>query len=56
MVMSKNQRPPWQARSMAISHDSDRARCAALDLVAGKFLEQPILDHGAGAAEAFFAG
>ena len=25
-----------------------------IDLVAGKFLEQPILDHGAGAAEAFF--
>ena len=26
----------------------------AVDLVAGKFLEQPVLDHGAGAAEAFF--
>src|SRR6202163_1175619 len=25
-----------------------------VDLVAGKFLEQPVLDHGAGAAEAFF--
>src|SRR6267142_1556963 len=25
-----------------------------INLVAGKFLEQPILDHGAGAAEAFF--
>ena len=27
-----------------------------VDLVAGKFLEQAVLDHGAGAAEAFFGG
>src|SRR5258707_13277144 len=26
----------------------------SVDLVAGKLLEQPVLDHGAGAAEAFF--
>ena len=26
----------------------------AVDLVAGEFLEQPVLDHGARAAEAFF--
>ncbi len=26
----------------------------AVDLVAGKFFEQPVLDHGAGAAKAFF--
>src|SRR5215475_15214820 len=27
-----------------------------VDLVAGEFLEQPVLDHGARAAEAFFGG
>src|ERR1700744_6332775 len=27
-----------------------------IDFVAGKFLEQAVVDHGAGAAEAFFGG
>src|SRR5438552_2456608 len=42
----------WKDRKLAVVQVGRIVQ--PVDLVAGKFLEQPVLDHGAGAAEAFF--